>query len=68
MSLHLTDDSKSRITIEDWFRNYRQYGNEFKELCILGFDMRQKSAEIRDIFNIETQYNKELVNEFLSDR
>lgn len=68
MSLHIGDTLKPKISVEDWFRNQRQRVQEYDELSELGFSTRQKSAELRDVFTIETQLNQKLTNDLLTER
>ncbi len=68
MSLHLVEPLKSHITVDDWFRNHRQRQAEYSDLSNLGFNVRQKSAEVRDVTHIETRLNGELTKELLADR
>lgn len=68
MSLHIGDNLKPKISVEDWFRNHRQRVKEYNELSELGFSTRQKSAELRDVSTIETQLNQKLTNDLLTER
>lgn len=66
--MYLISNAKPHITVEDWFRNFHQYQQNYEKITQKSFDVKQKNYELRDLSTIETQWNLTFTDDLLAER